>query len=202
MNRLNFATQLSEAVIDALRRFRKEHPDETPYGFAIICGQVGQYLGFAIATEERLLHTAARYGELGYCYEGFEDEPEINIRRLTDWLRWSNPEDGWFFSDFAERFDIAGLLRPLVNEGAFGEAADKLEEFCTEVLGSLQTNHEWIAMQGGGQVITGVTEGQNPDDFLRTATRCNSFNVAKELWSEKWRADECSARIKRPKSKY
>lgn len=52
-SRLNqFAHSLKNAVIRAVEEFRTEFPEESPYGFAIVLGQGGDYLGYAITLRE------------------------------------------------------------------------------------------------------------------------------------------------------
>lgn len=74
----------------------------------------------------------------------------------------------------------------------------QLEEFCTDVLTSLQTNVEWQRLQATKTIVAGVTWGVDPRDFLRTATRCNSFTVVQQLWAEYLCVEEHERRIVRP----
>jgi len=194
MDRTQFAQHLGVAVVSAIQGFRAQHPAEVPYGFAIIFGQFGDYLGYAIATEQALQRIAAKYDAQGYRYEGFTWQTIDNCKELAIWLRWANPDDGWHYGDFP---DIADELRELVSSKEFGEQAMQLEEFCTDVLASLQTNSDWEYVQRDTPLICGVTEGVDPRDFLRTASRCNPFTMVRRLWAEKHEADERNSRIKR-----
>lgn len=196
MDRSQFAQCLLDAVINAVGEFRTRRPSESPYGFAIICDQCGHHVCFAIATEEALHQTAAKYNELGYRYQRFEWQRIDNTKELAVWLRWANPDDGWRYGEFPP--DITASLNQLVTEGAFGEHGAQLEEFYTDVLALLQTRPEWQAIQDAKSLIVGVTHGEDPQDFLRTATRCNPFNVVRQLWAEKWQADEHESRIAAP----
>lgn len=198
MNRSDFAVVLREANIVGIRDFRSRHPEESIYAFALILGQRGNYLGFAIATEEGLQRVAANYFESGYRYKGASWQVIDHHKELAVYLRWSHPDDGWYYEDFSEQFDIAGSFKQLVTQAAFGDDADQLEEFCTDVLTSLQTDPEWEKLQQSVPIVVGVYEGDNPQDFLRTATRCNSYAVVRRLWGENWRAQESSSRITRP----
>jgi hypothetical protein len=194
MDRAQFAHKLGVAIVSAIQGFRAEYPAEVPYGLAIILGQCGDYLGYAVATEQALVQLAAKYDERGYRYEGFEWQAIDNRRELAIWLRWANPDDGWHYGDFP---GIANELNELVSSGQFGEQATQLEEFCTDVLASLQTNSNWQHIQRDTPLICGVTEGVDPRDFLRTASRCNPFTIVRKLWAEKHEADERDSRIKR-----
>lgn len=195
MNRSEFARVLQEAVVGALSEFRWHAPDEAPYALAII---LGHYLGYAVATEERLRRVASQYAAKGYRYRGWEWEEFNEIERLATWLRWANPDDGWHYGDFPDRFGVAPLLADLVESGAFGEDAQELEEFCTEVLARLQFDADWLAVAGTRQVVVGVTAGSDPRDFLRTATRANPYSVVRQLWAEHWRGEELCSKIRCP----
>jgi hypothetical protein len=88
----------------------------------------------------------------------------------------------------------------LVGSGAFGEAAEELEEFCTEVLAALGADPEWQAQAAGRMIVFGVTEGEDPRDFLRTASRSNAYTVVRKLWREYQEGEEVSTRIPAPKA--
>jgi hypothetical protein len=198
MDRLRFAQSLREAVVRAVRDFCDDNPGETPYAFALIQGQVGNYLGFAIATEEGLRRVAAKYDALGYRYQGFPWEVRNNVDELVTWLRWANPDDEWRYGDFSPTFQITESLASLVGDGAFGENAAELEEFCSEVLASLQKDVTWDGLQISRPIVVGVTDGVDPRDFLRTATRCNRYPLVCRLWTEYAAAEELSSRISSP----
>lgn len=199
MDRSQFTIQLRDAVVAALQEFRERHPTESPYAFAIIQGQCGNYLGYAIATEEGLRRVAGEYDSKGYLYEEFEGVNFDNKEKLATMLRWANPDDGWYYDDFPSRFQIQQHLAHLVNAGAFGKSAEELEEFCTDVLASLQSHPDWQLVKADHDVIVGVTEGVYSGDFIRTATRCNSFTLARRLWDEEWHANDVERRMKRPR---
>lgn len=86
------------------------------------------------------------------------------------------------------------VLTNLVEGGAFGEGAEELEEFCTDVLLGLQSDADWLAV-ADERVVVGVTFGSDPRDFLRTATRANRYGVVRKLWAEHWRGEELSSKI-------
>jgi hypothetical protein len=194
LNRLEFARVLQRAVVGAFIDFRKQVPDEVPYAFTLILGQAGNYLGYAVATEQGLRRVASRYAALGYRYQGWEWEEFDNIEQLSKWLHWGNPDDGWYYGDFPDRFEVSVALAALVESRAFGEEADQLEEFCTDVMGCLQTDAEWLAVKID-RLVVGVTYGCDPRDFLRTATRANEFNAVSQLWQEFCLGEDLSSRI-------
>lgn len=61
MDRSTFEVHLRAAVIGAFRDFCDQYAAESPYAFAIIEGQCGNYLGYAIATEEGLHRVAGAH---------------------------------------------------------------------------------------------------------------------------------------------
>jgi len=197
ITREQFAQCLQQAVVGAFQEFRDTNPFESPYAFAIILGQVGNYLGYASATEEGLRRTALEYQRLGYRYQSWAHEECDQLEKLAAWLRWANPDDGWRYGEFPSRFQVQPGLHALVAAAAFGEDATQLEEFCTEVLSSVTADPRWQALQQdqSRSVIVGVTAGEDPRDFLRTATRCNPYSVVEQLWAEHWQGDEFSSRI-------
>jgi hypothetical protein len=198
LDRSEFAQILQRAVAGALGDFRQQVPDQSVYAIAVILGQCGNYLGYAIATDERLRRAATRYAEKGYRYQGWEWEEFDNLERLSTWLRWANPDDGWQYGDFHDRFGVARSLASLVESGAFGEDAEELEEFCTEALATSQSDPDWLAQVAADRVIVGVTSGSDPRVFLRTATRANRYGVVRQLWAEYWCGEELSNRILAP----
>jgi hypothetical protein len=201
VNRTKFASVLRDAVVGALSEFRERVPNEVPYAFAIIQDECGEYLGYAIATEQGLQQVASKYDGKGYCYQGNDWEEFDNLEQLTKWLRWANPDDGWHYGNFPERFQVSEQLASLVRCGTFGKDAKELEAFCTDVLGSLQFDRDWTELVAKHRVIVGVTEGEDPRDFLRTASRANGHEAVRQLWAEYRRGEELSGRILPPDSR-
>lgn len=192
-----FAHDLEQALLGGWTEFRDSNPGETPYAFALIGGQVGNYLGYAVATEEGLRRIAAEYDQRGYRYHGHEWERFDNLEKLAVWLRWADPDDGWSYADFPERFQIQAKLRQAVGSGELGGNAEKLEEFCTDVLAALERSSAWREQVGLGKVVLGFTYGEDPRTFLRTATRANAYPTVLRLWGEQREAEEMESRIRR-----
>src|SRR6516225_3794468 len=89
VDRLTFASLLRKAILGAWNGFIAEHPMERPYAFALIGGQSGNYLAYAIATEEGLQRIAAEYDSRGYRYRAWGHKLD-NRQKLAQWLRWAN----------------------------------------------------------------------------------------------------------------
>lgn len=196
MDRTTFAALLLEAIQDSWVDFLEKNPEETPYGYALIGDGCGSSLMFAIATEEGLKRVASEYHEKGYRYQGWVSDESDNREKLAAWLRWANPDDGWYHGDFAERFAIQSSLAELVTNGALGEEAGDLEEFCVDVPALLRRSP--IGQRWPDHVVVGFTYGEDPRDFLRTATRANPYTLVRQLWSESWRAEELGSQIRDP----
>jgi hypothetical protein len=200
MNHSMFADTLREAILAAFGEFRQRNPSETPYAFALVGGSGGDRLRYAVATEQALLRVASEYDRRGYRYQAHDWEQFDNRAKLATWLRWANPDDGWVYGDFPERFGVLAALRGLLDAGQFGEEGEGIEELCTVVLDSLYSVSGWgerTGLTGGGPVVVGFTYGEDPRDFLRTATRANPYHLVRRLWVESWQAEEMGTRIER-----
>jgi hypothetical protein len=192
------AQRLRDSIIAAVRAFRRERPGEHPYAFALVGGQSGNYVGFAIATEEGLRETAKKYAESGYRCERWEWETVDDVERLSVWLRWANPDDGWRYGDFDDSEELRRSLRLLFDTGELSDEAGKFEAFCTDkVLVPLSRDPGWAHDPLSQSLIVGFTYGGDPRDFLRSATRANPYPRVIELWRQHWQAHEVEPRIKR-----
>ncbi|MBI1323436.1 DUF4303 domain-containing protein [bacterium] len=196
MEKAKFLLTLKCAIVKSFAEFRSSNPRETPYALAVIPGQTGNGVEFAVATEEGLIRVAQRYAAMGYRYRGYEATSDDNLKKLGSWLRWSNPDDGWTYGNSEWTREIHVSLASLVRRGEFGDDAEMLEEFCMdEVLISLRTDSAWSEVTSGARVVLGVTSGENPRDFLRTATRANDYESVLRLWSEFRLGEEMSELI-------
>jgi hypothetical protein len=199
MNRPALAQRLRDSIVVAVRAFRRERPDERPYAFALVGGQAGNYIGFAIATEEGLRETAKKYAESGYRYEGWEWEEVDHAERLAVWLRWANPDDGWRYGDFDDSEALCRSLRLLFDRAELTDESGSFEAFCTDdVLSPLSRDPNWARDPLSRSLIAGFTYGEDPRDFLRSATRANPYPLVIALWGEHWQAQEVEPRIKTP----
>lgn len=197
MDRSAFATLLKNAILGAWAEFVRAHPADNPYAFTLITGQVGNYLAYAIASEKGLRRVVAEYETLRYRYQSTERESFNNQDKLSIWLRWANPDDGWQFGDFPLEFQVQAALASLVQRDEFGRDAEGLEEFCIDVLRSIQNDSAW--QPWSDRIVVGVTYGADPRDFLRTATRASPYPLVQKLWGEYWKGEEMSRRIPAPK---
>jgi hypothetical protein len=120
-----------------------------------------------------------------------------NREQLRLWLRWANPDDGWAYGEFAERFEVRRALQQLLESGEIGEGC---EELFIEILSSLQdrlSRGEPTGSISERPIVVGFTYGTDPRDFLLTAIRANPYPLVRRLWAEAWQAEEISPRIQR-----
>jgi hypothetical protein len=196
-DRSTLARRLRTSIVEALRRFRQDRPDDHPYAFALIGGQGGDYVGFAVATEQDLLRTARSYAADGYrCNRAFAWAPAEEIERLATWLRWANPDDGWTYGDFDDAGDLSVDLTRLCGDAERPE--DELESFCVdEVLVPLVNDPTWAGGRVLGSLTFGFTTGEDPQQFLRSATRVNAYPRVRDLWRQFEQAEELGRRVVR-----
>ena len=188
----DFTNTLNQAVMVSFSRFIQDHWQERPYGLAIITGQMCNYLGFAVATEEGLARTAHKYADLGYRYRAWEWENYDLEEKLRIWLRWANPDDGWYYEDFNTPSDLQPFLDRLCDQ----EQCDELlESMCVDALRVLVRGAQWRELVSPFGTIIGVTAGEDPDDFLRTSTMINEYSIVKQLWGEYRQVRELDPRI-------
>lgn len=198
MDRAALAQRLRDSVIAAVQSIRYERPAEHPYAFALVGGQAGNYVGFAVATEEGLRETAIKYGERGYRYEGWEWEHADNVERLSVWLPWASPDDGWHYGDFDDSESLCHALRELFARGVLRDDDGSFEAFCAdEVLQPLSRDPHWTRDPLSATLTLGFTYADDPRHFLRSATRANPYPRVLDLWRQHWRAEEIDHRIKR-----
>jgi hypothetical protein len=200
MDRLSFADTLRQAILAGFHEFSRTHPSENPYAFALVGDPTGGYLGFAVATEQGLLRVASEYERRGYRYRGYDGEEVNNREKLMVWLRWANPDDGWTYGDFPERFEAQRALQQLLESGEIGQTGEGFEELCTEILFSIQhllRRGEPTGSISERPIVAGFTYGTDPRDYLLTATRANPYPLVRRLWGEAWQAEEISPKIQR-----
>lgn len=192
MDRQTFAISLKRAIFESYADFRGMLPGETPYALAVILGQSGKRLGIAIATEEGLIRVTEQYAARGYRYRGPQWQEYDNLERLYSWLRWANPDDGWYSGGFGSSHELSDSLSVLLRAGEFATVPEDIEELSMEVLICLRADQAWAEITNGASVILGVTSGEDPRDFLRTATLANDYAAVRRLWSEFWLGEELS----------
>ncbi|HEX8913969.1 MAG TPA: hypothetical protein VF796_16590 [Humisphaera sp.] len=190
----DLAARLRASVVGAMTRFRRARPAERPYALAVLVGQDARRIWCAVATEEGLRETVAEYRRLGYRHHDFEgDESDDQAGLLAAWLRWANPDDGWRHVEL----DDGDALGDALGHAFQGDAlTPAFEAFMTDVvLASLRHEPGWLAV--GRSVIAGYTSGQDPADFVRSATRANDHQAVATMWGE-WRRGETVGRSVRP----
>jgi hypothetical protein len=181
-----------ERLIIAMHDFRNDRSRETPYAFALIGGQSRDYVGYAVATEEGLRRVTESYFAMGYR-SGDAGDSDIDMddqyQDLAAWVRWANPDDGWYQHPLPGSGELGALMRTLVFADGFDDNGYSFEEFSVDVIARLQAEPTWRAAVGTGKVVLGFTYGEDPRDFLRSATRVNPYPIVRRLWSEVWRGE-------------
>jgi hypothetical protein len=199
VDRVALTNELRVQIVADLRQFRETRPHETVYAYGLLGAPSGQpWLVSVIATEEMLQRTAIRYVEHRYRYRGSMEDRPATAEELATWLRWGNPDDGWYHWGLTDNEHVQRTLIAFSETGGLGENAELFEEFCTDVLTLLQTIAEWREGVIRCPVIVGFTYGSDPRDFLRTATRANPYPLVRQLWQEQARANELGRRLLPP----
>lgn len=175
-------TNLKNAILDELKIFISENPNDKCYGVAIIPGQVGNYLLVAFATEKGLENVAKKYYDPNK--QTWEEKRLYgNIENLKIWLKWANPDDGWFDISLTDKYnELNSHLQKFVDESNENHIDEIIEKICIETL----KEKEFSKMD----MIFGVTYGEDSRDFLRTATMINSYEKNNSLWRDFFHSEE------------
>ena len=127
-------TSLKKAVLDELKIFISENPNDKCYGVAIIPGQVGNYLSVALATVSGLEKVAKEYYDPNK--QTWEEQRLYgNIENLKIWLKWFNPDDGWLYINLTDKHnELKSHLQKLVDENNEDDIDEIIEKLCIETL--------------------------------------------------------------------
>lgn len=176
-----FTALLKQTILNEIAHFKKENANNSIYGLAIIMGQAGNYLGLAFATANGLEKIAAEYFR--------PDETDwkrqrlySNIENLKQWLKWANPDDGWHYIYFTEKSRIDEYLEKMISEVHPHDIDTAIEKGCIEILRCMEFQEM--------DIVFGITHGENPEDFLKTATMINTYEKVKQLWADTLRSNE------------
>jgi hypothetical protein len=145
---------LASAVVDAILNASQTIGHEKPYAFALIQGQQCGYLGYAIATHSALVNTVNSYLGKGYRYNGMLHLNDGEA--IKSWLKWANPDDGWYYFDFENQAAMNDFLL-----GFHGDD-DSLRSGCIAELKKVSLEHPTAS------ITLGVTYGEDPEDFRRS----------------------------------
>ena len=135
-------------IVDELQRTANDLGTEEPYAFTLIQGQQCNYLGYAIATAASLTATAAKYIAKGYRYHGSRRMADADAIRA--WLRWANPDDGWYYRDFDDSDTIQRFLATRSHDD------QALRKACIDQLKAVAHLQD---------MTLGITYGEDPADF-------------------------------------
>ena len=168
---------IADATRNAINAFGDSHGVESIYAIALIPSSLGEYVHCAIATEERLAARAKTY----------KNNLDPNSKRL--WLRWANPDDGWF-QDTHQHFDTAcELLSAAIRDGTLSEFDKRIPEMMCDALRIIAESDD-----ANGRTYS-VTHGEDPQEFVYWASRINDDERMKQLQLEFAASQEAEDKI-------
>ncbi len=171
---------------NSLRQFRSTYPDDPIYGVAMVTSVRGDYVFSAIASERGLERVARSYLAMGYRCQGRED-----LAALRTWLRWANPDDGWY-QDTHGCFQATNeLLEGGLRDGTLTECDVRVGELARDAL------RRTIPPLLGDHVVLATTCGEDPEEFLYWAKETSSPVAADRLAREVAAAREIEEAISR-----
>jgi hypothetical protein len=184
---------LCDATRATLHRFRAERPGEQVYAFAYVCPPEGTGVGCAIATEQGLTAVAQKYQRKGY--RAGEGDP---IPLLREWLRWANPDEGWYYEDLDDGGRFLEELLVALESGALRGHPQWTPRLCVQALRHLDAEGAFGTGADRHHLVVGVTFGSNPKDFARFAREANPDDVWARLHAQMRRGHELAAQVVRP----
>jgi hypothetical protein len=161
-----FLALLCQTTRETMRQFRREHPGEDLYAFALVPSPHHDGIICAFATEQGLDRVAGRYLASG---SGSREGDPLPL--LRQWLRWANPDDGWYF--YGNGDDPFARLVPEYQ----GKGRPWTPPLCIEALQRLDAEGTFGAGADRERVVIGVTYGEDPEDFARFAKDSNPAAV-------------------------
>lgn len=163
--------KIEDAIVSAiectLADFRTVNPTEDIYGVALVRSAIGNHVHLAIATEQRLQA----------CADNYSNNLELEDKRK--WLRWANPDDGWFQDTFSQFETASSELTAAINSGDLEEYDDRTSEI---LCGAIQRVIESGA--AGEGVAFGITHGEDPQEFVYWATYLNPESISQLVESQ------------------
>ncbi|MBO6514817.1 MAG: DUF4303 domain-containing protein [Phycisphaerales bacterium] len=159
--------EIFDAMLRSLTEFKASNPTETIYAVALVQSASGRWVHCAIATEERL----------ETCAQGYNAKSSLEM--VKTWLRWANPDDGWFqqtFDHFGQSNHLLGAAIDCEKLEAYGD--DVIELNC-RVLGRLRDED---ALKDS--VVVGLTHGDDPEAFVFYASQLNPKPLVERLKHE------------------
>jgi len=128
---------------------------------------VGNHVHLAIATEQRLEQCAANYSN------------NLDFEAKKTWLRWANPDDGWYQDTFSHFETASSELAASIASGDLEEFDDRISEILCAALN--RVIESGTAVNG---VTYGITHGEDPQEFVYWATQLNSEEVKQQIASQ------------------
>lgn len=189
------AKQLAIEVLSIVHQFEADHPSDQMYAFALMAPAEGTCIGVVIATEQTLETAAESYLQKGYQATTGDT---LGLLRLS--LRWSNPDDGWYYY---------GLPSSLLEQLQDAFDADVIEYFngstvniCLAALQQLDANHAFGTGMTRENITLGFTYGEDPKDFVTFAEQLNPVAHVKRVHQEQEAGDTAWEQLKSPLRKF
>ncbi|MBB3210761.1 uncharacterized protein (DUF2237 family) [Rhodopirellula rubra] len=168
---------VADALNNAIHEFVNAY-DETVYAVALVPSSVGYHVHCAIATEERLAS----------CAESYKNNLDSATKQT--WLRWANPDDGWF-QDTHKHFEAASaLLSDAIRGGELSEFDERIVEMLCEALSIVVASDAAMT-----DAVFSVTHGVEPQEFLYWASKINVDQKLERLQSEFAASQEAESQI-------
>jgi hypothetical protein len=151
---------LEEGTRKTLEAFRREHPTEKVYGLKFIISTDDASLIPTIATEEGLTRVAEKYARRGYTAREGD-----TLATLRTYLRWANPDDGWYFLRGDPKLDEASKLLDDAQEQRLIRSAKKsMEKLALETLRALGKAGAFDAGEPGKEIVANLTYQDESDE--------------------------------------
>jgi Domain of unknown function (DUF4303) len=152
-------TALSAGTRKTLDEFRRTHPQEKVYGLKFIISTDDASLIPTIATEEGLTRVAEKYARLGYSAREGD-----TLTTLRTFLRWANPDDGWYFLRGDSKIDEAEeLLHEAERNKIIRNAKQAMENLALEVLRALSEAGAFDTGEPGKEIVANLTYQDESD---------------------------------------
>lgn len=173
------AKQLAIEVLSMVHQFEVEHPCDQMYAFALMAPAEGTCIGVAISTEQTLETVAQSYFQKGYQAMTGDTLALLHLS-----LRWSNPDDGWYYYDLPEQSPLLEQLQAAFDADVIEYFDGSTVSICLAALQQLDANHAFGTGIVRENITLGFTYGEDPKDFVTFAEQLNPVAQVKRVRQE------------------